>query len=119
MKQLAGIVGFRGYSGAELLRILSHHPRVQPVLIEHRQDADDRPQPVNVTPPKRIPCTAAAVKSEGLALVFLATPVEVSMELAPLMLGAGVRVIDISGAFRLRNEQTYSRWYKGNHTAPG
>jgi len=119
MKQQAGIVGFRGYSGAELFRILSHHPRVEPVLLEHRQDSDDRPQPLNATPPKRIPCTAASVKSEGLALVFLATPVEVSMELAPMMLDVGARVIDISGAFRLRNEETYARWYKENHTAPG
>jgi len=50
--------------------------------------------------------------------VFLATPPEVSMELAPSMLDAGAKVIDLSGAFRLRDAATYSRWYKQEHTAP-
>jgi N-acetyl-gamma-glutamyl-phosphate reductase len=40
------------------------------------------------------------------------------MELAPAMLDAGARVIDLSGAFRLRDAATYSRWYKEEHTAP-
>jgi N-acetyl-gamma-glutamyl-phosphate reductase len=58
-----------------------------------------------------------AVKQEGLSLVFLATPVEVSMELAPALLAAGIKVIDLSGAFRLGDKETYSRWYKEPHTA--
>lgn len=118
MKQLVGIVGYRGYSGAELLRILKRHPGIDPVLLEHRQDAEERPQPLNSNETKRIPCNSEAVKREGLTVVFLATPAEVSMELAPGLLEAGTRVIDISGAFRLRNEDNYSRWYKEKHTAP-
>jgi N-acetyl-gamma-glutamyl-phosphate reductase len=50
--------------------------------------------------------------------VFLATPADVSMELAPQMLDAGAKVIDLSGAFRLGDSATYSRWYKEKHTAP-
>ena len=118
MTHRVGIVGFRGYSGAELLGILRRHPGVEPVLLEHRQDSEDRPQPLGEKWPLRIPCTGEAVKSEGLALVFLATPADVSMELAQEMLDAGARVIDISGAFRLRNLDTYARWYKEKHTAP-
>ena len=118
MKRRVGIVGFRGYSGAELLRILRHHGAVEPVLLEHRQDSDDRPQPLGSQQPQRIPCTGEAAKAAGIELVFLATPVEVSMELAPEMLNAGARVVDISGAFRLRTEQTYARWYKEKHIAP-
>ena len=52
-------------------------------------------------------------------VVFLATPPEVSMELAPAMLDAGARVVDLSGAFRLRDASTYKHWYKEEHTAPG
>jgi N-acetyl-gamma-glutamyl-phosphate reductase len=65
-----------------------------------------------------IPATAQAVKSEGLAAVFLATPPEVSMELAPAFLEAGAKVIDLSGAFRLRDTETYEKWYKSAHKAP-
>ncbi|MEY2537720.1 MAG: N-acetyl-gamma-glutamyl-phosphate reductase [Verrucomicrobiota bacterium] len=113
----AGIVGFRGYSGAELLRLLDRHPSVDPVLLEHRQDADDRPQPIHGERHPKILCTADAVKAENLAVVFLATPADVSMELAPAMLEAGAKVVDLSGAFRFKDAATYSRWYKEDHTA--
>ncbi len=113
----AGIVGFRGYSGAELLRLLDRHPSVDPVLLEHRQDAEDRPQPIHGKQHHRVPCTAGAVKAEQLAVVFLATPADVSMELAPAMLEAGAKVVDLSGAFRFKDAATYSRWYKEDHTA--
>ena len=113
-----GIVGFRGYSGAELEKILARHPHVEPVLVEHR-DSGDRPRPIGHTGPRRIPCTPEAAKAAGLALVFLATPAEVSMELAAPMLEAGVKVIDISGAFRLGTAENYRRWYQEPHTQPG
>lgn len=113
-----GIAGFRGYSGAELVRLLAHHRRVETVLLEHRRDSEERPQPLGAKQTLRVACTPDAVKAEGLALVFLATPAEVSMELAPGILAAGAKVIDISGAFRLRDAATFSRWYKQQHTAP-
>jgi N-acetyl-gamma-glutamyl-phosphate reductase len=65
-----------------------------------------------------VPCTADAVRREGIGLVFLATPPEVSMELAPQMLEAGARVVDLSGAFRLRTAENYTAWYKHPHTQP-
>ena len=116
-KYKTGVVGFTGYSGAELVRLLAHHPHAEPILLEHRQDQSDRPQPINQPQSRRIPCTADAVRAEGLAAVFLATPPAVSMELAPAMLDAGAKVIDLSGAFRLGDAATYARWYKEEHTA--
>lgn len=113
-----GIIGFRGYSGAELVRILRLHPSVEPILLEHRSDSDERPLPRSHKGPKRAPATAEAVKSEHLALVFLATPHEVAMELTPGLLDAGVKVIDLSAAFRFRSAEVYKRWYKHDHTAP-
>jgi N-acetyl-gamma-glutamyl-phosphate reductase len=113
-----GVVGSRGYTGAELLRILGKHPSVETVLIEHRSDAEERVGPLGRTPPKTIAATAEAVQQEGLDLVFLATPPGASLEFAPLYLNAGARVVDLSGAFRLRDAETFSRWYGERHTAP-
>lgn len=113
-----GIVGFRGYSGAELVRLLDRHSGVEPVLLEHRADSEDAPQPLSAKPRARVPSTPEAVRTERLALVFLATPAGVSMELAPAMLDAGAKVIDLSGAFRLRESTAYSRWYQEKHFAP-
>lgn len=115
MKARAGIVGFRGYSGAELVRILSGHPQAQPVLLEHRSDVEHRAQPIDSKAVSALPCTAEAVRNHRLAVVFLATPADVSMELAPALLATGTKVIDLSGAYRLRTQENYSRWYKEDH----
>src|ERR1039457_5108820 len=113
-----GIVGYRGYSGAELLHLLHRHPHVEPILMDHREDPGGTPALRRATPATRIPCTGEAVHQEGLALVFLAPPAEVSMDLAPAMLAAGARVVDLSGAFRLRTPENYAAWYKETHTQP-
>lgn len=113
----AGIAGFRGYSGAELVSILGRHPHVEPVLLEHREKEDGATR-IGEREPPRVPCTADAVRAEGIGVVFLATPADVSMELAPAMLDAGARVIDLSGAFRLGKKENFERWYKEPHTQP-
>jgi len=118
-KARVGVVGFRGYSGADLVRILEAHPHVETVLLEHRSDASDRAQPLDVEQPPRFPCSPESVRGEAIDLVFLATPPEVSMDLAPAMLDAGARVVDLSGAFRLGTTENYTRWYQATHTAPG
>ena len=112
-----GILGFRGYSGAELVHILSRHPHVEPVLLEHR-DAEDRPQPLGRPGPRRLKYGSDEVRAAGVKAVFLATPPEVSMETTPPLLDAGVKVIDLSGAFRLGTPENYQRWYKAAHTQP-
>ncbi len=117
MSHVAGVVGFRGYSGAELVGILERHPRATPVLMEHRADSDERPRPRNHKGPERIECTAEAVRAAGLDVVFLCTPHDVSMELTPKMLDAGAKVIDLSAAFRLETAANYLKWYKEEHTA--
>lgn len=113
-----GVVGFRGYSGAELVSILKRHPGVEVVLLEHRSDAEERVRPLGQQPPKTIPATAEAIGEERLEVVFLASPAQVSIDLAPGILATGAKVIDLSGAFRLGDAETYSRWYKERHTAP-
>ena len=114
-----GIVGFRGYSGVELQRILARHSRATPFLLEHRADSTERPQPLGYHGPERISCTPEAIQAAGIRAVFLATPPEVSIDLAPPLLDRGVRIIDLSGAFRLRTPENYQRWYRTAHAAPG
>ena len=113
-----GIVGYRGYSGAELVRLLQHHAGVEPVLLEHREDAAGAPSIRRRQGLAKLPFSPETTAGEKLALVFLATPPEVSMELAPAILGAGARVVDLSGAFRLRTPENYKTWYKEPHTQP-
>ena len=118
MATKVGIVGHRGYSGAELVRILQHHSRVETLLLEHRDDPGHHAAIRNHKAPAAIPCTREAVEDAGIAVVFLATPPEVSMELAGPMLDAGARVVDLSGAFRLGTPENYSAWYKEPHSRP-
>ena len=89
----AGIVGFRGYSGNELLQILNRHRFVAGIPLEHRSDTTTA-----------APLSGQTVKDQDLAVVFLATPPEASMELTAEFLAAGAKVVDLSGAFRLRTE---------------
>ena len=118
MKARVGIVGYRGYSGAELVRLLKHHPHVEAVLLEHREDGGGAAARRREHGPRRLAYRPEVVREEGFALVFLATPPEVSMELAPALLDAGARVIDLSGAFRLRTPENYAAWYRAPHTQP-
>jgi N-acetyl-gamma-glutamyl-phosphate reductase len=118
MGQRVGIVGFRGYSGAELVRILERHRGVEPVLLEHREDAGSAAGLRRPKGPSRLPCTAETVREQKIAVVFLATPAEISMVLAPAMLESGARVVDLSGAFRLRTPDRYTAWYHEPHTEP-
>ncbi len=117
MRIPVGIVGFRGYSGAELVTLLSRHPHAEPLLLEHREN-EDKPRPLGHPGPRRVAYSPEAVRTEELAAVFLATPPEVSIELTPSLLQAGTKVIDLSGAFRLGTVENYQRWYKETHSQP-
>lgn len=118
MSLQAGVVGFRGYSGAELVAILERHPNAAPVLLEHRDETGAGPRRRRPSSIPQLACTREAVRDAKLDVVFLATPPEASMELSPWLLDAGVGVIDLSGAFRLRTTERYKAWYKAEHTQP-
>ena len=111
-----GIVGFTGYSGAELLRILKNHPNADPILLEHRPVSNDELPYGERTP--RVPFRPATLRDEGIEGVFLATSLEVSMASVPEILDAGIPCVDLSAAFRLRATSDYTRWYKVKHSCP-
>jgi N-acetyl-gamma-glutamyl-phosphate reductase len=116
-----GIVGISGYSGRELLRLLLNHPNAE-VIYTAANKAEGRVADIwqEFAGKTDLVCevydAAEATKSD---VVFLATPHTVSMKLAPGLLEKGVRVIDLSGDFRLASEQEYIKWYKADeHDAP-
>ena len=86
--------------------------------MEHRSDSEERPRPRGDAGHRRIPCTFEAARDAKLDVVFLATQPEVSMNLTPGFLEAGAKVIDLSGAYRLRTPENYKRWYKADHEQP-
>lgn len=113
-KARAGILGFSGYSGAEAVRILKRHPRVEPVLLEHRAQTE-ADKPAFNDGLERVPFTAEGLESAGLDVALLAIHHEIALEAVPLTLDAGIKTIDLSGAFRLRTVENYRRWYNLEH----
>ncbi len=119
-KQKTGIIGAHGYSGRELARLLLPHPHAELTAIFSRDPewnvTHDLPE-AKQHHIKHFPMEALSEQASSLDVVFLATPVEVSMALAPQLLEQGVTVIDLSGAFRLSSED-FARWYGLPHHAP-
>ncbi len=115
------VVGASGYAGLELTRILSRHPRVRlEALFSDRWSDEEAGARVPLSGPAaalryRPQAAAAEVEAE---VAFLATPAEVSLDLAPRLLARGVRVVDLSGAFRLGDPELYPRWYGFAHDRP-
>jgi N-acetyl-gamma-glutamyl-phosphate reductase len=123
----AGLVGYTGYSGAELAGLVERHPSAELVLLDHRKAdenaGDTRPVPCgpNGATSHPIPHVAwkqGAVRANRLDVVFTATPPEVSQELVPEILAQGARAVDLSGAFRLPAADEYQRWYGAAHAQP-
>src|SRR4051812_1704358 len=113
------IAGATGYTGQELLRLLARHPLVTVTAATSSGNTPARPLPAlariwngTITPLDR------ATLGEDAELVFLALPDTAAAELAPMLLDRGVRVIDLSGAFRLRSAAARARWYPETHALP-
>jgi len=122
-----GILGARGYSGLETLRCLLKHPAISEVFCFHHSKniriLDFLPELTD----KKVHDYALAdlnTQAPNLDVVFMATPVEASMEWAPVLLQQGLHVIDLSGAFRLQGGDSteqikkFRQWYKTDHHCP-
>ena len=115
------VVGATGYAGFELARLLLRHPHVEtPTFFLRDSHANVRcltelfPQLRGWGEAPCKPLSAEAVAKSGAEVVFLSTPHEVSAELAPELLGLNprLRIVDLSGAFRFREPETFAQWYK-------
>lgn len=100
------------------MRLLAGHPQVTPHRMEHRGDVAPVPGPRGHSRNPSIAATADAAREAKLDVVFLATPHEVSMQLAPALRANDIRVVDLSGAYRLRNPEVHNRWYGNPHEDP-
>ena len=118
------VVGATGYAGGELIQILARHPGVRvarlmadikkpvpaesvhPSLRGRGLPVCELPNPGDLAPPE-------------VDVVFLATPHQAAHDMTPAFLERGLRVIDLSAAFRLKDANAYPRWYGFEHRAPG
>lgn len=112
------VVGVTGYSGFELATLLLRHPGIGKPTFYVRETNGARclsemfPQLRGWGEASLKTLSVEAIAAGRAGTAFLATPHEVSAELAPKLLDAGLRVIDLSGAFRFASADTYSTWYK-------
>jgi N-acetyl-gamma-glutamyl-phosphate reductase len=117
-----GLVGVTGYTGMELARILSRHPALELVRATSRAEAGKTLASIypflhgsplgalEITPPD------PAELARECRLVFLAVPHKTAMEIADALLAEGVKVVDLSADFRLRDKAVYEEWYAVEHT---
>ena len=111
------VAGATGYAGQELVRLLARHPAL---ALEAAMSSSDTA--------RRLPALAHIWDGEvgpldrdrlaSAEVAFLALPDTAAAEFAPALLDAGVRVVDLSGAFRLRDDSLRRRWYPETHRMP-
>ncbi len=112
-KLKTAVLGATGYSGLELTRLLLRHPRLEkPVLLRRATDNGSAADLADIFPVLSgnggYPLQSLAwpaLKEQGIELLFFATPHEVSRSLVPEAIAQGIRVIDLSGAWRLKEKQ--------------
>jgi N-acetyl-gamma-glutamyl-phosphate reductase len=111
-KLKTAVLGATGYSGLELTRLLSRHPHLEsPLLLRRSPESSESKPPASVFPGNHhngnghltsAPFSWETLKQHEIDLLFLATPHDLSRELVPKALARGLRVVDLSGAWRLK-----------------
>ena len=115
-----GIIGITGYTGEELLRILSKHKDAKITVLAGRATSELRdlkdiyPKYADLNL-KCYPLNIEQIKNET-DVVFLALPHAVAFEVVPDLIKAGKKVIDLSADFRIKDFETYEKWYGVKHT---
>lgn len=120
-KMKIGIIGATGYTGSELVRILTNHPEVEIAMITSESRAGDlfsdvHPFLQGIADQKLV--SINDIDNYELDLVFLALPHGVSMDFVKRFKDKKFKIIDLSGDFRLSSKEIYEDWYKINHIYP-
>lgn len=116
-----GVVGGTGYTGVELLRLLSRHPGVTLTAITSRGEAGMPVAEMFPSLRRRVDLkfvTPQDAQLEKCDVVFFATPNGIAMKQAAELVAAGVRVIDLAADFRIRDVAEWQKWYGMEHAAP-
>jgi N-acetyl-gamma-glutamyl-phosphate reductase len=118
------VIGVTGYSGLELIKIVLRHPAMECAAVMASESTGEQPLE-DIHPQLRgvsslicSPQNPDRLAELGIDTAFLCTPNEVSYGLAPRLLAHGIRVVDLSGSFRLRDIASYSPWYGFQHDEP-
>lgn len=117
-----GVVGASGYTGGELLRLLLLHPEIEITYLTSREYAGEyvfrvHPNLRGVTTLK-FERPSLETLTGNCELVFTATPHGVSSKFIPRLLEAGLKIVDLSADFRLKNPEDYPKWYGWSHPHP-
>lgn len=111
----AAIIGATGYGGAELVRILRRHPHVSIHSVHasssHGESLSDLYPHMQGLVGNPLQSVDIDKISKEVDIVFTATPSGVAMNLAPAFLERGVKVIDLSGDYRIADQEIYEKWY--------
>ena len=116
-----GIVGGTGYTGVELLRLLSRHPDVELTAITSRKEAGLRVDAMYPSLRGWVDLAFTTPDEANLAgcdVVFFATPNGIAMQEAVRLVEAGVRVIDLAADFRIKDIAEWEKWYGMTHASP-
>ncbi|HEX6502523.1 MAG TPA: N-acetyl-gamma-glutamyl-phosphate reductase [Terriglobales bacterium] len=123
-KLKTAVLGATGYAGLELTCLLKRHPRLHAPMLLSRENGASRPANLAEVFPALSgnggyplePFSWARLREAGVELLFLSTPHEISRALVPEALALGLRVIDLSGAWRLKQEQHRAVYkFQDNH----
>jgi len=116
-----GIIGGSGYTGVELLRLLSSRDDIEIVFISSRAQAGNRVDSLFPSLRGHVSLSFSdpdAVSNAQCDLVFFATPNGTAMLQAPALLDRGIKVVDLSADFRLQNIAVWEQWYGMQHSSP-
>lgn len=121
MKKRVGVVGATGYTGLEIVRLLLRHPHVQITALTAERYVGQPLWKVFPSLSQEINLNCQALEVNTLAdscdFIFTALPHKAAMEVVPGFIQKGLKVVDLSADFRLRDVHTYEAWYEP-HTAP-
>src|SRR6516164_7614054 len=114
------ILGGSGYTAAELIKILLRHPEAEIVAVTSRQEdtplvAELHPSLTGRIPLRCEPFDPDRLVARGVSCAFGCLPHGVSMSTLPALLQRGLRVIDLSADYRLRDPNVYAQWYGESH----
>lgn len=116
-----GIVGGTGYTGVELLRILSQHPEVNIQTITSRSEAGMGVAELFTSLRGHVALKfsdPAESELDKCDLVFFATPNGIAMHQADALLKTGVKIIDLAADFRIKDVKEWEKWYGMTHASP-
>ena len=116
-----GIVGGTGYTGVELLRLLSRHPEVTLHAVTSRKEAGLKVAEMYPSLRGRVDLAFSTPEEANLSscdVVFFATPNGIAMQQARELLDSDVRVIDLAADFRIKDVAEWEKWYGMSHASP-